>query len=141
MASLMKENNFVLPRLSLETADAGRQAATGGKVTNADFERAIFYLRAAGYRPGEIGVYLMMGLPGQSFEEVEESLRYAHHLGGRITLAEYSPVPGTPDFKKSGLQNKDPLLHNNSIYPLYPRKDWEKFQALKDLVKILNQEF
>lgn len=141
MAKLMKKNNFIWPRLSLETINPARQKETGGKVNCAEFEKAVFYLKEAGYQAGEIGVYLLCGLPDQSFEEVKDSINYAARLGLKITLAEFSPVPGTPDFEKSGLKDKDPLWHNNSIFPLHPLADWPKFQQLKDLVKAVNRGY
>ncbi len=56
---------------------------------------AVSALRSAGYESPEIGVYLMSGLPGQTREEVEESMRKVKEAGARPYLSEFSPIPGT----------------------------------------------
>ena len=57
----------------------------------------------------------------------------------RIFLEEYSPIPNTPDYLKSGLSpDADPLLHNNSIFPLYRERGYSEFNELKKLVHKLN---
>lgn len=140
VARLLKRAGFVRPRLGLETASAARQAETGGKVNNEEFLRAVKFLVGAGYSPGEIAANIMMGLPGQDFEEVKESIAFAASAGVRVHLEEYSPVPGTPGFARSGLPSDcDPLLHNNSAFPLYRPEDYYKFQELKDLARRLNR--
>lgn len=81
------------------------------------------------------------GLPGQDFKEIEESIQFVANQRVKIYLEEYSPIPGTPDFLKSGLKpDKDPLFHNNSAFPLYRPDDYQKFHQFKDLVHKLNTD-
>lgn len=66
---------------------------------------------------------MLIGLPGQPLEEMFESVQYVYDCGAMTKLAVYSPIPGTEEWKKAveefGLDpNADPLLHNNSIYPI-----------------------
>jgi hypothetical protein len=136
----MYQTGFKTIRIGLETADAGLQAKTGGKVTNREFETAIRHLRKAGYDGNDIGVYLLAGLPGQKIDEVRKSIRYVRDCGARPYLAEYSPIPGTAlweDARRHSSFNLDePLLHNNSILPC--RKgglSWEDLYQLKSEVK------
>jgi radical SAM superfamily enzyme YgiQ (UPF0313 family) len=134
LAGLLKRSVFIQPRLGYESADPERQRTTGGKVDNRDLERAVFFLKGAGYSSKEVGVYLLAGLPEQNYEEIEASIRFAHDLGVRVYLEEYSPVPGTPDYERSGLsKDADPLLHNNSALPLYNPERYRDFQRLKDI--------
>jgi len=141
VARLMHRVGFISPRLSLETVNEKRQAASGGKVTNGEVERAVRYLEEAGYSPDQVGIYIMMGMPHQSFEEVYETMQFVHRLGAKILLVEYSPIPGTNEWEKSGLDdNLDPLLHNNSLFPLFNVKDWREFQKLKDEARKLNRQ-
>ncbi len=141
LAFLLKEAGFSQPRLGLESADLSRQRETGGKVDNTALSRAVEYLKEAGYGPSEIGVYLMMGLPDQTSREVEDSIYFAHKLKVRVYLEEYSPIPGTPDYESSGLsEDADPLLHNNSAFPLYNRERYLEFQTLKQLNHRLNKK-
>ncbi|UCD83806.1 MAG: B12-binding domain-containing radical SAM protein [Deltaproteobacteria bacterium] len=138
-ARLMKEMGFILPRLSLETINPERQMTTGGKVSTGELKEAMKSLRKAGYSPGEVGVYLMMGMPGQEMPEVRETIQFVHSLGAKVLLVEYSPIPGTRDWELSGLEpDLDPLLHNNSLFPLYPLSEWKNFQELKDEAHRLN---
>ncbi|MBN1621133.1 MAG: radical SAM protein [Endomicrobiales bacterium] len=143
LAKTMKESNFVMPRVSLETINKETQEKTGGKVNNENFLAACENLKAAGYKPGEISSYLMIGMPDQDFSEVEESIRFVHSQGAKVFLAEYSPIPDTKDWEKAEkiIPSDDPLWHNNSIFPLYPLSDWPKFQKLKDLALELNKSF
>lgn len=141
-ARLMKEMGFVLPRLSLETVDQERQAATGGKVITGELKQALENLRKAGYAPGEVGVYVMMGMPGQETQEVWDTIQFVHSLGAKVLLVEYSPIPGTKDWERSGLESDlDPLLHNNSLFPLHTLSEWKNFQRLKDEAHRLNQDY
>ena len=138
-ARLMNKVGFINPRLSLETVNEKRQTASGNKVTNEEVERALRYLEEAGYSPGQVGIYVMMGMPNQPFEEVYETMQFVHRLRAKILLVEYSPIPGTKEWEKSALNDAlDPLLHNNSLFPLYDVKDWKEFQKLKDEARKLN---
>ena len=140
IADLFKRCGFVKPRLALETSTPEKQKETGAKTTNEDFLQAVNCLRSAGYGPGEIGTYVLIGLPGQTIKEVEESVKFAAAQDVRIFLEEYSPIPGTPDYKRSGLaENIDPLLHNNSIFWLHNIGQRREYQRIKDWVHDFNQ--
>ena len=140
VARLLKECNFISPRLGFESSSESRQDETGGKVDNQILESAIRCLVRAGYESRDIGVNILIGLPDQRHEEIERSIRFANSLGARVHLEEYSPVPGTAYYKSSGLApDADPLTHNNSAFPLYGAKAMGRFQELKDLNQKLNK--
>jgi radical SAM superfamily enzyme YgiQ (UPF0313 family) len=84
-----------------------------------------------------------MGMPGQDLEEVEASIRFAHEQGAKISIAEYSPIPGTKDWEsiKNTLPTMDPLWQNNSVYPLLGNSNRIKIQELKNLANILNSSY
>ena len=142
VASALFAMNFIMPRLSLESASSTIQQRTGGKVSQEQFEQGIANLQAAGYQAGTYAAYIMMGMPSQTLGDVEETIRYAHAQGAHISLGEYSPIPGTKDwqFIKNSLPSSDPLWHNNSIFPLHPLSDWPRIQQLKDLARVLNTQ-
>ena len=122
LARQMFQAGFKTIRIGLETSNETRQRDTGNKITNKQFSKAIENLKMAGYSGRDIGVYVLMGLPGQPLEEVFESVRYVSNCGVMTKLATYSPIPGTEEWKKAvetfNLDpDADPLLHNNSIYP------------------------
>ncbi len=141
LARFFKECNFVDPRLGFESADRARQDDTGGKVSNEDLGLAITALQGAGYTSNQIGVNILIGLPGQSVSEVEDSIRFANTFKVRVHLEEYSPVPGTAYYKKCGFSaDADPLIHNNSAFPLHGAQKVAEFERLKELNQKLNKE-
>ncbi|MFQ5867442.1 MAG: hypothetical protein ACE5IT_05545 [bacterium] len=138
----MNRVSFINPRLSLETVNEKRQMASGNKVTSGEVEKALRYLEEAGYSSSQVGIYVMMGMADQPFEEVYETMQFVHKLGGKILLVEYSPIPGTKEWEKSLLEdNLNALLHNNSLFALYDVKDWKEFQKLKDEARRLNRKY
>jgi len=145
LAYLMKKSGFITLRLGLETIDEKRQRETGGKITTEKFISAVNTLKRAGFTKEEIGVYLMYGLPGQSFEEVRKGVKFLKTLNVRINLTEFSPIPGTPcweELKRKGIINDDidPLLTNNTVFSyLYSGYNWDELERLKLEVKEYNR--
>ena len=141
VADLLFRSQFKTIRLGFETSNEKEQTDTGGKVTNQEFHAAVRNLRNAGYSSEEIGVYILVGMPGQRVEEVEESIAYAKEVGSRPILVEYSPVPGTPLFCKAAAMSSfdlmnEPLFHNNSILPCqWAGFTLADFKRLKDRVR------
>lgn len=141
VAQLMRQVGFATVRLGLETSSEGRQLATGAKVSNEEFTEAVRNLRRAGYSPQEIGAYILVGLPGQRVEEVEETIRFVWASGARPYLAEYSPIPGTPLWEEAVKVSPfdldgEPLFHNNTILPCrWEGLKWEDLRALKDMIR------
>jgi radical SAM superfamily enzyme YgiQ (UPF0313 family) len=140
VAHLMRQVGIATVRLGLETCSHERQLATGGKVSNEDFQSAAGNLRQAGYAPEEIGVYVLAGLPRQERKEVEETIRFVKESGARPYLAEYSPLPGTPLWEAAVKASPfdlagEPLFHNNTIMPCrWEGLDWDDLQDLKTMV-------
>jgi radical SAM superfamily enzyme YgiQ (UPF0313 family) len=128
VADLLFRSGFKTIRLGFESSIETTQIEMGGKANNQEFQRAVKNLKRAGYSKEEIGVYIMVGLPGQRAGEVEESITFVRETGARPMLVEYSPIPHTPLFEKAkkmssfDLEN-EPLFHNNSILPC----QWDGF--------------
>jgi radical SAM superfamily enzyme YgiQ (UPF0313 family) len=136
LATLMRRAGFATLRLSLETVDVARQRTTGGKVTTEAFVRAIANLQSAGFGAGELGAYLLAGLPGQPLSEVEASVRLVHGLGVQAKLALFSPIPGTPDGDQALPPDTDLLFHNSTVYPyLHGAGHVGELQRIKLLAK------
>ena len=128
VAELMFRVGFKSVRLGLETINPVKQLNTGGKVGDEDVRTAITFLTEAGFSSREIGVYLMAGLPGQPWQEVEEGIERVWHWGALPRIAEYSPIPHTALWEEAVRHSSydlegDPLFHNNSILPCH----WEGF--------------
>jgi radical SAM superfamily enzyme YgiQ (UPF0313 family) len=120
-AALMFRSGFRTVRLSLETADETLQRRIGPKVTREDVARAVGHLARAGFRRGEIGVYLLAGLPGQGFNEIIASIDVVSSLGAAVRLALYSPIPGTAEWSRAVREGPpemetEPLWQNNTVH-------------------------
>ncbi len=140
LANLMFKTGFKTIRLGYETADPQMQNSTGAKVNDENLIAALSYLNEAGFTTPEIGVYVMIGMPGQEAKEVEESIEKVIKFGGTPVLTEFSPIPGTKiwnealRYSKYDLSN-DPIYHNNSIFPCeWSGFTWEDFLRIKSMV-------
>ncbi|SEM31792.1 Radical SAM superfamily enzyme YgiQ, UPF0313 family [Syntrophus gentianae] len=141
ISRLMIRSGFRTLRFGFETSNSDQQVRTGGKVTNEHLNKAISCLKQAGYEPADIGLYLLCGLPGQSAQEVEESIRFVLSFGAKPVLAEFSPIPGTGLWDRSvqtspyDLAN-EPLYHNNTLLPCrHESFTYEDYRKLKSLIK------
>ncbi len=123
-AQLFKEAGVETIRLSFETSNPDRQRSMSSKVTTDELKGALDRLEAAGYRRRDIGVYVLMGLPGQPPEEFRNSARLVHDLGARVYPAAFSPIPHTVEWRRAveaGLwnPNSDLLLTNTTLCPVW----------------------
>ncbi len=134
IAKLMKLAGVKTIRLGLETSSKNR---LDKKITKEEFIKAVRYLYEADFSPQQIGAYLLIGLPGQTRTEVEESIFFVKNLGITPRLAEYSPIPGTPLWEKAVTESpydlvNEPLTHNNSLLPCaHFTLSWEDVRDLK----------
>jgi hypothetical protein len=144
LAELMQWAGFKTVRLSLESLSPRWQAASSYKVSRQQFERALDFLEQAGFKRCEIEVYLIMGLPGQTFQEVRESLEFVASKGAISHLAAFTPIPGTEEWERARdmgyvTDTTDPLLCNNSTYPCRNAEfPVAKFSELRQLSNSLN---
>lgn len=135
-AALMRRTGFQEMRIGFESADTGFHDLYDGKFEPAEVKDKLTAVTQAGFSSREIRVYILVGLPGQYAEDAEASVRYAEEAGVRITLARYSPVPGTGLWEESVRKSRypiaeEPLFHNNTFFPM----EWEGFTR-KDLDRL-----
>jgi len=146
IAGLMKRAGVGNFKLGFESEAESFHAAFDGKHTPEQFARAIDALRAGGFRPDELAVYILAGLPGQLPGEVEESIRFAAGLGIQAHVAEYSPIPGTALWEASAAASRfpiaeEPLTQNNTIFPLQSARFTPRhMQELKHLAYRLTRK-
>ncbi len=139
VAHRLKGSGFNTLRLGVETTALG-EARLDRKLAPGDLEAAIAYLTEAGFRREEMGVYLLLGLPGQDEGQLPASIRRVRELGATPVLAQYSPIPGTvmwPEAVKCSRYDleTEPLFHNNSLFPCWPEFSWERFNHIKRLAE------
>jgi radical SAM superfamily enzyme YgiQ (UPF0313 family) len=139
IADLMHRAGFETVRLGLETAHTDNRSERESKVSMEEYHRAIACLRAAGFDKHQIGVYLLVGLPGQSLRDTIDSIRTVKKSGVRPVLAYYTPIPHTALWPMAVAASRydlesDPIYTNNAIFPC--QKDsfsWKTVTLLKKL--------
>jgi len=142
ISSLLFRSGFRTIRFGYETSDAARQQNTGGKVNNLHLREAVLCLTSVGYRPQDIGIYILCGLPGQHADEVRDSIRFVRSLGTRPFLAEYSPIPGSNLWRDAVASSRypideEPLFQNNTLLPCRSSSlDEQTYRELKALTKV-----
>ncbi len=140
-ASLMYRAGFATIRLGLETTAFELRSELDAKVTEEQFKAAVANLKAAGFRPQQVGAYLLAGLPGQSFKAVARSIEVVKSAGITPVLAHYTPIPGTklwPAAVEASPYNleSDPLFTNNAIFPCRRQGfSWQDLSRLKNLCR------
>lgn len=137
LANLLYKAGFKTVRLGLETSNEERLKMSGGKLRLNEFEKAVKFLKDAGFKEEEIGAYILVGLPQQTLQEVKETIIFAKSCGAKPILTEYSPIPETKDFilakQDSKLDIDEPLFQNNSLLSFRSNIfDRETYQSLKD---------
>ncbi len=139
LADRMFRAGFHTVRLGLETMAFGSRRTLDEKVDEKEFFSAVTRLLAAGFRPEQIGAYLLAGLPGQSREAVEMSIRMVRKLGIRPVPAHYTPIPGTRLWEAACAASrydlaKDPIYTNNAIVPCQKEEfSWNALARIKAL--------
>jgi len=140
-ARRMVRAGFRTFHLGFESLSEAWQGATGGKVGGDDLARAVEHLRSAGAEPGGITAYLILGHPRADTRDLEASMRFANECGARVMLAEFSPIPGTPDGEacRTLVDMDEPLGHNKTAFALriLGRREVNR---LKQLCRDLNAE-
>ncbi|MDQ7032261.1 MAG: B12-binding domain-containing radical SAM protein [Desulfonauticus sp.] len=127
-------------RLGLETASFASRLDV--KLTSEEWERGINNLLEAGFKKEQIGAYILFGLPEQSEQEVKQAISFVKSWGIKPDLAYFTPIPGTPIFKKACETSpypleQEPLFQNNSIWPCVKGGfSWDKAKQWKELLKV-----
>lgn len=120
LARLMYQAKFKTMYLSLETTNPDVQKRTGGKVNTEEFINSVKILKEAGFSSDAIHTYILFGMPGQDADEIIDSIKLCHRLKVHAHLCEFSPIPHTREYDKTGFDdNTDPLFHNNLFYTWY----------------------
>jgi len=144
-ADLLYKAGFKTIRLGLETSDTKLHRNLGKKYSAGEFEEAVNRLKNAGFNAHQIGAYILMGLPGQTYGQVAETIKYVEKAGAVPYLSEYSPIPHTQMWKEAVAVSRfnlrdEPLFHNNTIFPCWNGKALEKVSTLKNMAQDIRKE-
>ncbi|UCF73931.1 MAG: radical SAM protein [Deltaproteobacteria bacterium] len=139
-ADLLYKAGFKMIRLGLETSHAKLDRELGKKFSEGEFERSVIHLKKAGFPPCHIGAYVLMGLPGQTHDQVAETITYVGKVGALPYLSEYSPIPHTETWKQAITVSRfdlgsEPLFHNNTIFPCWNEDAFRRVSTLKKMAQ------
>ncbi|GBC63503.1 B12-binding domain-containing radical SAM protei n [Desulfonema ishimotonii] len=141
LADLMFRSGFRTLRLGLETTAFEKRDSLDRKVTEQEFRQSVACLREAGFRPEQIGAYLLAGLPNQTIEALEASIITVKESGITPIPAYYTPIPHTPLWAQA-VQSahfdiaSDPIFTNNAIFPCWPRDfSWQLMARIRHLTR------
>jgi radical SAM superfamily enzyme YgiQ (UPF0313 family) len=140
LADLMVKSGFKTFYLGFESTSLQWQKQTGNKVSCDELAKAVEYLTTAGTDPANITAYQILGHPKSDIQQLEESMCFVNSLGIRGMLADFSPIPKTPDGELCGkyINLAEPLMHNKSAFPII-LLGFEESNRLKDLQQKLNR--
>lgn len=139
LADLMVRAGFKTFYLGFESASVQWQRQTGSKVSSDELARASRHLISAGADPQNITAYQILGHPRTDIQQLEASMRFANSLGIRGMLADFSPIPGTPDgeYCRKWVDMDEPLFNNKTAFPVIVM-GFDETNRLKDLQRQLN---
>ena len=145
VANLLYKAGFKSIRLGLETSDIALQTRMGKKFSGEEFEQAVACLKRAGFTTDQIGSYILTGLPGQTDDQVAETITYVERTGTLPYLSEYSPIPHTGMWKEAVAVSRfdlvsEPLFHNNSIIPCWDGDVFKNLTRLKSMAQDIRRQ-
>jgi len=140
LAKLMVQAGFKTFYLGFESTSLQWQQRTGAKTSGDELAQAVEYLISAGAEPTNITAYQILGHPHIDIQQLEDSMRFVNSLGIRGMLADFSPIPGTPDgeYCRKWVDMDEPLMHNKTAFPII-MLGFEETNRLKDLQRRLNR--
>ena len=140
LAKLMVRAGFKTFYLGFESSSVRWQKQTGSKVFSEELAAAVEYLKSAEANPDDITAYQILGHPRMDIQELEESMRFVCGLGIHGMLADFSPIPGTPDGDACShwVDMSEPLMHNKTAFTTI-HVGFDESNRLKDLQRRLNR--
>jgi hypothetical protein len=141
LAELMVRAGFKNFYLGFESASVEWQKRTGSKVFSGELAQAVERLISAGAEPASITAYQILGHPHIDIQQLEASMRFVSSLGIRGMLADFSPIPGTPDgeYCRNWVDMDEPLMHNKTAFPII-MLGFDESNRIKDLQRQMNRK-
>lgn len=116
----MKKCGFVTLRFGYESGDIKYQKETSAKISREQLAQKITLIKSVGFKPKDIGIYIMGGFPGQKVGDLLEELSFIASLNVKVKPVFLSPVPHTPLFeyyvKAFPQLRHNPLFHNDLFF-------------------------
>ena len=108
-AQLMHKAGFVEFSFGFESLSKEQRVKMGRAqhTTDDDLERALGYLDELWYSRGNVRCFFMLGLPYQTIDDMLDTLIYLISLGVEPRAQRLTPIPGTYEWKRMGLEDWD----------------------------------
>ena len=136
-ATLMKEAGFVEFSFGFETISptVRKKMGRANHTVSDDLENALEILDGLGYDRSLIRCFFMIGLPFQTVDDMLDSLLYLVSLGVEARSQRLTPIPGTVDWKRMGLEDWDleDLDYNKFVAPDQDNFTGDDLRAIKRL--------
>ncbi|MFA5553031.1 MAG: B12-binding domain-containing radical SAM protein [Phycisphaerae bacterium] len=141
LAEILVRSGFKTFYLGFESSNVKWQKMTGSKVFSEELAAAVENLKSAGADCNDITAYQILGHPNSDTQMLEESMHFVNSLGIRGMLADFSPIPGTPDGDACSkwVDMNEPLLHNKTAFAII-HLGFDESNRLKDLQRKLNNK-
>lgn len=141
VAELMVRSGFKSFYIGFESISQKWQKGTGSKVYSKELAQAVKHLINAGAEPSDITAYQLLGHPDSEIQQLEGTMKFVRKLGVRGMLADFSPIPGTPDGERcrQWVDINEPLMHNKTAFPII-MLGFDEVNKLKDLQRKLNRQ-
>lgn len=141
----MKKCGFVTLRFGYESGDSKHLEQTSAKTSKKQLKEKVELIKSAGFKPGDIGIYIMGGFPNQKVEDLLEELTYISSLKVNVKPVFLSPVPHTPLFvyytQYYPLLKQEPLFHNDLFFiTQLPGWSYSTIEEVKNSARKLNRE-
>jgi len=141
LAELMVKAGFKTFCLGFESSNEKFHSQTGDKVSSEELAEAVRILVMAGAEKKDIIAYQILGHPSDNVLQTEESMKFIGRLGIKIMLADFSPIPTTPDgeYCRKFVDLDEPLMHNKTAFPIILWGN-SSVNRLKDLCREINSK-
>ncbi len=136
VAQNLKDCRFGQIYLGYETGENRLQEKMGGKTSHQAFQKAVEALRSTSYNLNNVHAYILMGHDLIPPEYVERSIHQVINERIQPLLAEYSPIPGTPDGNRVLDRTTDPLQTNKTSWTY----QWATAETIRDLKNLAHEK-
>lgn len=115
------------------------------KVSNEQLIKAIKFLKQAGFQKKDLGIYTMLGLPGQTENNILKDMGFIFSLGAQINLASYALVPQTEEWinaiqKRLITPDTDLLLLGHTVFPaIFSNFSFDSIRRLRRQASLFNR--
>jgi len=115
LAKKMREAGFKIIHLPLESSDKDMEKRFKRKSNLDDFNRAVHFLKEAGFDSKDIIVFVLAFLSDQKIESILNSFITVWELGCTPKIMPFTPIPGTEEYKKY-----EHIWNTRSLEELHP---------------------